>query len=149
MKHIKKFEKDKYYFEIEKEIKEIIKNYNPYVIKYEDNGGYFSVLIKDKNSDFKTWIDIWVEQYDILSEWNQSSYNTNNLNDIIKKGVEDDGDIISMTEGVAISKLLEDSMIYEDDDKYYYHKNFWYIKDGYKKQDVNLDDAKKIKKYNL
>jgi len=147
--NFKIFEMDKYSFEIKKEAKDIIKNYDPIVSKYEDNNGYFSVLLKDKNSTFESWIDISVENYDISIEWNQISYNMNNSKDMIKKKVENDSSVFDLSSSIALQKLEDDNMIYVENGNYYYHKDFWYVKDGYKEKGVDYDVAKKIRKYNI
>lgn len=147
--NFKIFEIDKYSFEIEKEAKDIIKKYDPIVLNYEDNNGYFSVLLKDENSTFESWIDISVENYDISIEWNQFSYDMNNSKDMIKKKVENDSSVFDLSSSIALQKLEDDNMIYIENGKYYYHKNFWYIKDGYKEKGIDYDTAKKIKKYNI
>jgi hypothetical protein len=146
MKYIKTYEDN-----FNEEVKHIIDNYDPYVVKIQEVDRYFSVLIKDKNSDFESWLDVWVTDTnnDIESEWNQQIYYNNNSNDIIKKEVESDNDVFSMSESVALYKLLDDNMIYEEDDKYYYYSDYWYVKDGYKDKGISLDKAREIKKYNL
>lgn len=151
MKYLKYFEKDEFNSEIEEEVENIIKNYNPYVVKYEDHKSdkYFSVLVKDKNSNFETWVDLWVEDGEVNLDWNQMTYHKFDSNDMIKKGVESDSDIYSDTYNIVLDKLITDEMIYEDETGYYYYSNYWYIKDGYKDKGINLDDAKRIKKYNL
>lgn len=135
--------------DIEKEVKKIIKKYDPIVLKYEDNDSYFSVLLKDKNSTFESWIDISIENDDISIEWNQFSYNLDNSKDMIKKKVQNDDYVFDLSGSVALEKLEEDNMIYYENDKYYYHKYFWYIKDGYKDRGIDYDIAKKIRKYNV
>jgi len=147
MKYIKKFE-NSFDTEVKVEVDKIIKKYDPYVLKYEEEGDFFSVLVKDKNSDFMSYIDLWLEHGDVSSEWNQMSYSTNNSNDMIKKGVENDGDVYTDTFNIALDKLISDEMIYNDD-KYYHYKDFWYVKDGYKEQGIGLEDAKRMRKYNL
>jgi hypothetical protein len=147
--NFKIFEIDKYSFEIEKEAKDIIKKYDPIVLKYEDNNGYFSVLLKDENSTFESWIDISVENYDISIEWNQFSYDMNNSKDMIKKKVENDSSVFDLSSSIALQKLEDDNMIYIENGNYYYHKDFWYVKDGYKEKGVDYDVAKKIRKYNI
>ncbi|MCK9416069.1 hypothetical protein M0Q97_05350 [Candidatus Dojkabacteria bacterium] len=135
--------------DIKKEAKKIIKNYDPIISKYEDDNGYLSVLLKDKNSSFESWIDISIEDYEISADWNQISYYRDNSNDMIKQKVENNSDVFDMSLSVAEEKLLEDNMIYYEDDKYYYHKDFWYEKDGYKERGIDYDAAKKIRKYNI
>lgn len=147
MKYLKSYE----LYKFQDEITHIINNYDPYVVKYEENKSnkYFSVLIKDKNSNFTSWIDLWIENNQICADWNQMSYDRLNSKDMIKKEVENNPDIYSMSESVAREKLIDDEMIYEDENGYHYYNDYWYVKDGFKKQDISLDDAKKIKKYNL
>ena len=132
-----------------KEANKIISDYDPIVLKYEDNDGYFSVYIKDKNSEFNTWIDISIEDYEISAEWNQLTYNTNNSNDIIKSMIESDNDVFTSSISVSEDKLLADRMIYEEDGKYYYHKDHWYVKGGFKDNGIDYDKAKRMKKYNI
>lgn len=147
--NFKIFEMDKYSFEIKKEANNIIKKYDPIVLKYEDNDGYFSVLLKDKNSTFESWIDISVDNYDLTAEWNQLTYNTDNYNDMIKQKVENDSKVFDLSRSIAEEKLLDDHMVYEEDNKYYHYKKFWYVKDGFKDNGIDYEKAKKMKKYNV
>jgi hypothetical protein len=151
IKKFKIFEKDKYDFEIEEESKNIISNFDPVVIKYEENEGYFSVLIKDKNSDFKTWLDISFDDGEPNSEWNQISYNNNNSNDMIKKLVEDSEGMLDICSNAAIEKLIKDEKVYDDDDEgYVNYKDYWYIRDGFKERGIDYETAKSIRyDYNL
>ena len=148
MKYIKKLEK---FNKKSEEIKKIIKNYEPYAVKYEDhkNIKQFSVLVKDKNSDFNSWVDIWVEDGEINSDWNQMIYYNDNEDDMVKKGVENDSDVYLKTESAALTILEENNLIYYDEDIMYHYSDYWYIKDGYKDEGFSLEDAKKIRKYNL
>lgn len=151
IKNFKIFEKDKYNFEIEEESKNIISNFDPVVIKYEENEGYFSVLIKDKNSDFKTWLDISFDDGEPNSEWNQISYFNNNSNDMIKKLVEDSEGMLDICSNAAIEKLIKDEKVYDDDDEgYVNYKDYWYIRDGFKERGIDYETAKSIRyEYNL
>lgn len=147
--NFKIFEMDKFSFEIKKEAKNIIKKYDPIVLKYEDNDGYFSVLLKDKNSTFESWIDISVDNYDLTAEWNQISYDINDSKDMIKQKVENDSKVFDLSRSIAEEKLLDDHMVYEEDNKYYHYKKFWYVKDGFKDNGIDYEKAKKMKKYNV
>lgn len=147
--NFKIFEMNIYQFEIEKEAKGIIKKYDPIVSKYDDSDGYFSVLLKDKNSTFESWIDISIENYDLTAEWNQISYNMNNSKDMIKQKVENDSNVFDLSRSIAEEKLLDDHMVYEEDNKYYHYKKFWYVKDGFKDNGIDYEKAKKMKKYNV
>lgn len=150
---IKKFKIfDNYNFDDEiDETKRILSNFKPVVEKYEEDGDYFSVLIKDQNSNFKTWLDITFNNGEYESEWNQISYNNRNSNDIVKQNIQNSEGILDTCSNIAIDKLLVDEKIYDDEeDGYVIYKNYWYIKDGFKESGIDYETAKRIRyDYNL
>lgn len=153
MKYIKEFEKDKFNFEIEEEIKKVVDNYEPKAVKYEyhEHGkeSYFSIMVKDNNSSFSSWVDISFESGDCESEWNQAIYSTDNSNDMIKQGIENSDDVLFITESAILDYLAENEILYEEDGEYYYFEKYWYVKDGYKDNGISLEDAKRMRDFNI
>lgn len=81
----------------EKEIKEnaneILKNLDFKVLKI--NIEYkkplsASVLLKDKNSNFKCWFDIWEDLEELTGDWNKYIFNLHNEDDLLTKYIQED-----------------------------------------------------------
>ena len=99
-----------YEIEASKEAKKIIKKFNPVAVEVDGDKGGYSVLIKDKNSNFQAWVDIWGngEEYD----WNQYSFSNKTYNDVLQQIIQNDLDVFDM----AISEAflyLETKGLYE------------------------------------
>ena len=60
--------------EVYEESEKIINSFDPEIIKTDFDGEYTSVLIKDKNSDFKAWLDVCGENV----EWNKFVFHLTN-----------------------------------------------------------------------
>lgn len=56
------------------------------ILKVENLLYGYSVLIKEKNTNLKLWFDFYVENEDIVCEWNKYIFDLNNSEDLkIKK----------------------------------------------------------------
>lgn len=98
-------------------VKKIIKNFNPIAVKYNGNNddGY-SVLIKDKNSDFESWMDVWVDGKDVDVDWNQYIYHTDIIEDVMKRKIEDDTEtVFDLTSSEAVNFLQDKGILVQDD----------------------------------
>jgi len=106
-------------FDIIIEAEKIISNFEPEGIKVEiSDKTSFSVLIKDKNSEFEGWVDIYFDTHgaiDINSEWNQYIFNNTNSNDILKQKIQDNIDVYDSATDEALYKLKKDKLIYQND----------------------------------
>ena len=107
---------DNYKKELEQEAQEIIKNFKPYVIKWEksENGG--SVLIGDKNSDFQAWVDVWISGNDVGTDWNQYITYTNDPKEYRDLQVRNDTEtVFDLATSEAIYCLEQNNIIGQDE----------------------------------
>lgn len=80
-----------------KEAKKILKNLDFKIEKitdYNEKERTTSILLKDKNSNFECWFDIWVDSYDgeLTGDWNKYIFNLDNSKDLIQKYVQEDAE---------------------------------------------------------
>lgn len=102
---------------IERDMETVVSEFNPFVEKIEDNDGYYSVLIRDKNSEFSAWIDISItEQYqDINAEWNQYIFYDND-DDVFMKKMQENEDVYELASSLAIQYLVDANKIIQRND---------------------------------
>ena len=90
-----------------------IKNYKPTVLKYEGNikDGY-TVLIYGEKTNFKTCLDVYKDSFnDIVIDWNQYIFNTNNSIDIFKKKMQNNSEITNETFNLVLTFLENKNLI--------------------------------------
>lgn len=81
----------------------------PKVIRFTKDEEGFSVLLKDDGLKFEAWINIYIEEGDIISEWNQ--YNFNNDEKHIQN-LQDNNEITDYFTSAAIRHLDYKGQIY-------------------------------------
>ena len=96
----------------------IIKNYEPMAVRCvggPEEG--FSVLVKDKKSQFVAWFDVWVDNQfrDIRCEWNQFIFFLTDARDCLNKHVMDDCDVFSLTDSCAVEYLFDKGFLKQDE----------------------------------
>lgn len=100
-----------------KSIDEIINNFTPTIKKYEkdDTDEYksYSFLIKDQNSDFEVWIDVWKNkgQDELHFAWNQDIFDLDNENDRDIQKIQDDNEIFEYCKEI-IEKEIETKKLF-------------------------------------
>ena len=67
--------------------KEICANFTPKAIRCDENG---SVLIRDRFSGMEFWTDVWVMDGSVQFNWNQYIFMDNDINDIMRKEIQED-----------------------------------------------------------
>ena len=117
LKHLKVHKKAEIELDEDEQAKvdEIINNVNPVAVKYEGNSkdGY-SVLVKDKNSDFDAWVDVWINEdyHDVETDWNQYIFSVDSEEDRIQQAVQDNTDVIyDMFTSAAIGYLEDKGLV--------------------------------------
>lgn len=77
----------------------IAEEFSPKVLKVNDD----SILIGDKNSDTKIWLDVWTDNDgdEDYTEWdyNQQSFNLNNYEDMVQKYLQQIDDFFYILDG--------------------------------------------------
>jgi hypothetical protein len=107
-------------------IQKIVSNFTPVAVKHSGNekDGY-SVLIKDKKSDFTAWVDVWVdtEYQDVNTDWNMYIFDLKDANDVRQKTLQENTDIFEDATSTAIQYLEDKGVIMQDDKaKWHYAK---------------------------
>jgi hypothetical protein len=107
-------------------IQKIVSNFTPVAVKHSGNEkeGY-SVLIKDKKSDFTAWVDVWVdtEYQDVNTDWNMYIFDLKDTNDVRQKTLQENTDIFEDATSTAIQYLEDKGVIMQDDKaKWHYAK---------------------------
>lgn len=105
-------------------MKNIIKNFEAKAVKHQGNAkeGY-SVLVEDINSNFKAWVDVWVDSdyQDVRTEWNKYIFRTDDDNDVKEKLIMDNDDVFEDATSEAVYYLEDKKLIHQDDQaKWYY-----------------------------
>jgi len=86
------------------------------VLKYEVE----SVLIKDRN--IKAWLDVWIENEDIICDWNQYIFILTDSKDTAIKRWQDNSENFEAATNLAVKTLQDAGIIYQDE-KAKWHKN--------------------------
>ena len=97
-----------------KALTKIRKGFKPKVIKIEISDDGFSVLIIDTKSGFEAWLDAWVENNDILVEWNQHIFCTDDENDMFAQEMQNDEYINDISTSTVINYLEHNNKIIQD-----------------------------------
>lgn len=89
--------------EIKKEAKKIIENLDFEAIKINKIGkNEASILLKDKNSNFKCWFDLWGQMEEITGDWNKYIFDLNNSKDLLQKYIQENSFVFDL----AISESI-------------------------------------------
>jgi hypothetical protein len=83
-------------------------------IKYEKD----AVLIKD--GDIEAWVDVWVQDDDIRTEWNKYIFFTWDSKDVAQSAWQDNCDNFMEATSLAVQTLEEEGFIYQDESGKWY-----------------------------
>jgi hypothetical protein len=100
------------------EYRKILHNYSPEVVKININGDFFEILVKDKKSGMKFWVDVSINEGEFSLEWNQYIF-TNSDDDIIRKNLQKDNLFYMDTLELIDGYLLTHNYISLDDEGHY------------------------------
>lgn len=78
-------------------------------IKYEKN----AVLIQE--GKIKAWVDIWVENEDVICDWNQNDFVMTDPNDVALKKWQDNLRHFEDATSLALDTLEKAGIIYQDE----------------------------------
>lgn len=86
--------------------------------------GAWSVKLKNNSDGLYYWVDVHIDRVgttygDIVQEWNQYIFHTDNDEDQHRMEVQDDATSYDFAQSEALSALLAASEIIERDDGYY------------------------------
>jgi hypothetical protein len=86
-----------------------------------------AVLIQDKN--IKAWVDIWIENEDVISDWNQNDFIMTDPKDFALKNWQDNLENFKDATNLAIETLEALGIIYQDKNaKWHQSEKFHTIK---------------------
>ena len=108
--------------DIDYEVEQITKNFNPKAIKINgDSIDGYSVLLKD--NDFTVWVDVYIspEYNDVFIDWNQFIFYTRDCADAITLKVIADNNVFDLSSSEAIDYLVSMNKIHQNQNgKWYY-----------------------------
>jgi len=93
-----------------------INNFSPITIKFDgDSTDGYSVLVKDENSEFEAWVDVYVLDGDIITDWNKQIFYLNNEKDIFQKNMQDDAYIFELCTSISVQFLEENNKVKQNE----------------------------------
>lgn len=106
------------------EVGKIASKFKPVVAKHEGDAkeGY-SVLVKDKNSNFSAWVDVYISGDDVSTDWNKYIFNLKDSKDVKQKALQENTDIFDMATSEATDYLEKKGLIHQDDKGWHYGKS--------------------------
>lgn len=107
--------------EIDSQVKKIVSKFKPIAEKHSGSKkeGY-SVLVKDKNSDFSAWVDVYIRDNDVSNDWNKYIFNLKDSGDVRQKALQENNDIFESATSEAVDYLEKKGAIYQDDKGWHY-----------------------------
>jgi hypothetical protein len=82
------------------------------VLKTIKEGEYYAVLVAANG--LKVWLDISIVDNDVVVEWNQYIFHTNDPDDLKVRDFQDDPDNYDMASSMAINALEVEGYIKQD-----------------------------------
>jgi hypothetical protein len=87
----------------------IINNFSPVAVKHHVHettvGSYYSVLVKDENSEFSAWVDVSISRDDVEADWNMYIFDMTDPADVLQKRVQDNDDVFDYATSEAVQYL--------------------------------------------
>ena len=99
-------------------VTKVITNLNPKAVKFNGNKDEgFSVLVKDTNSNFSAWVDVYIpnDSKDVSVDWNKYIFHTTNSNDIKQKTIQEDNEVFDVVTSEAVNFLSEKGLLVQDE----------------------------------
>ena len=77
------------------------------IIKHNQDGDGFSVLVRDLDINMDFWVDVWYDKYykDIRYDWNQYIFGLLNEEDVSRRDYQNDPDNFDECTSAAVSYL--------------------------------------------
>ena len=111
-------------FDDEINIEELSNNCVPEVSEYDgDKSNGWSVLVKDRNSDIREWMDVYIDDGDLHVDWNKYIFSKTDPDDILSKAIQADVNIFELFTNAASSFLENEGVIYQLDNGDYKANN--------------------------
>lgn len=95
-------------------IKQVVNNLDVYAVKMDDT---YSVLVKDRNSKFEAWMDVWIDtRGDVNVDWNKYTFYLDNADDVFQRDVQDHAEAFDVCSSVATGYLEDVGVLVRNDD---------------------------------
>lgn len=86
------------------------------IVRFERSEDWISVLVEDTKENIQTWMDVWVEDDDLMTDWNKYIFFTEDENDMKeKKYHETDGNFEEVND-IVLEFLNNKKFIIQNDD---------------------------------
>ena len=79
-----------------------------------------SVLVQCKKLDVSLWLDVEIENKDVLVDWNKYIFHLLDPQDVKIKAIQDDADNFDNFSSTAIQYLEDKGLIYQDSEGNWY-----------------------------
>ncbi len=95
------------------EAKEIIKKLKPHTVDLEKDGDWFSVCVEDETTEMRFWIDIEIEDGEIVQvDWNDYIFSMEVYDDTLRNILQSNSDFYEEMVGEAENFLYEKGYAY-------------------------------------
>lgn len=93
-------------------------------IKYEKD----SVLIQD--GSIKAWVDIWVENNDVVCDWNKNDFFVSDSKELVTKKCQDNLEHFEEAINIGVEVLENKGILYQDKKAKWHHTELYRITKG-------------------
>ena len=96
----------------------VIKNFSPKAVMHNGDSKYgFSVLVKDRKSQFEAWFDVWIEEkfHDVGVDWNQYIFFDYDERDMFNKAVMQSSRVFDLADSCAVEYLASKGLIVQNE----------------------------------
>lgn len=93
-------------------------------IRYEKD----AVLVQYRN--IKAWVDVWIENEDVICDWNQNDFILTDPKDVALKNWQDNLEHFEDATNLAIATLENLGIIYQDDNGKWHQTEKYYTIEG-------------------
>ena len=104
-------------------VQEIIEKFRP--IGW-DCDGVGNVQILDEESGMKFWIEVSVNNHDVITDWNQYIFMDNNSDDVMRKEIQESIEVAMLAFDCAVNYLLDNRCLYQSENGNWYESfEYW------------------------
>lgn len=94
------------------DIQDIESNLDVKPIKHDDSN---AVLVKDLSTGFEAWVDVQVDNQDVIADWNQYIFHLNDDNDLRARVIQSSAWVFDMFTSCAIEYLEAVGLLTQDE----------------------------------
>lgn len=86
------------------------------IVKFERSEDWISVLVEDTTEKIQTWMDVWIEDDDLMTDWNKYIFFTEDKNDMKEKEYQETDGNFENVNDVVLEFLNNKKFIIQNDD---------------------------------